>query len=336
MNKKLSEQLLGKIKKLVHGNIVILDRDFSIVWSNNEESYGDNEFKKYKNIIYRGINYIDGRIIYLHKDEETVIVVEEDNESNRDLMELILLLVEEEKEYKSKEDVIKGLINGEIDKKSADIIFKKMAYRSKRKVQVYVIEVTKEIPEVFEIIKMFVNKSKVFLIEKKIVLIDSNFEEELARGIKEVIFAEIVLEAKIAVGTIVQDMLDIKSSYDKAIKALIVGKRVLKDEDVFNYESMILPVIISDVKSKRLASLNKTLFKGMESIYDDRELMDTARSFLKNNLNISETSKKLFIHRNTLTYRLNKIRKFTSYDLRNFEDAVNFKIALFINSYNKN
>lgn len=336
LKKSLSEQLLNKIKNLVSGEMAILDRDYIITWASSEGLYTENEFKKYKNIIYRGINFIDNRIIYLHKDEECVIVVEEDNEFNRDLMEMILLLVEEEKEYRNKEDVIKGLINGEIDKKYADSMLKKMNYRQKKSMQIIVVECARDIQDVFDVLKEFVNKEIILLVDKRVIIINTIFDEEISEGIKDVILSETMVESKVAKGTVVNQIVDLKSSYDKAMKALFIGKRVLVDKGIYDYEEMILPILIGEVKSKRLSSFNKTLFKGVTNIIEDRELMQTAESFLENSLNISETAKKMFIHRNTLTYRLNKIKKLTNYDLRNFEDAVNFKIAIYINNYIRN
>ena len=179
-------------------------------------------------------------------------------------------------------------------------------------------------------------EDKILLNEKNIVVIDTSLEENLEEGIQDVILSETMVKIKISVGTIVNDILDIKNSYDRAMKAMVLGKRLIRNKDIFYYDQMILPIIINGVKSKKLATLSMELFQGIDSIFEDRELMQTATNFLENNLNISETSKKLFIHRNTLTYRLNKIKKLTSYDLRSFEDAVNFKIALYIHSYNKN
>lgn len=332
----MSNQLLTKIKNLVSGDMAILDRDYNIVWNNDAESYSEGEFKKYKNIIYRGINCIDNRIIYLHSDDECVIVIEEDNDFNRDLIEMLLLLVEEEKEYRSKEDVIRGLISGEIDKKHADNLLKKMNYRNKRDMQIFVVECLRDTREVFDVLKEFVNKEIILMVDKRIIIVNTIFDEELCEGIKDVILAETMIEAKIAKGTMVNQIVDLKGSYDKAMKALFIGKRILGEKSVYDYEGMILPILIGEVKSKRLSSFNKTLFKGVENITEDRELMQTAGHFLENSLNISETAKKMFIHRNTLTYRLNKIRKLTGYDLRNFEDAVNFKIAIYINNYIKN
>jgi len=272
----------------------------------------------------------------MHMDEELVIVIEDDNEFNRDVIEMVALFIEEEKEYDSKEDVIKGLINGEIDKKYAEELFKKLDFKLKKKMKVYIVECRKNIEEIHNLLKEFFDNSIILLNDKKIVVIDTSLEDNLEEGIQDVILSETMIKIKISVGTIVNDIFDIKNSYDRAMKAMVLGKRLIKGKNIFYYDQMILPIIINGVKSKKLTTLSNELFQGMDKIFEERELMQTATSFLENNLNISETSKKLFIHRNTLTYRLNKIKKLTRYDLRNFEDAVNFKIALYIHSYVKN
>ncbi len=336
MSKILKSKVIDKLKNIIQGDLIMLDGEFNTIWSNNEQIIGEFDYKRYKNIIYRGINFIDNRILYLHIDEELVIVIEDDNEFNRNVIEMVALFVEEEKEYESKEDVIKGLINGEIDKKYGEELFKKLDFKLKKKMKVYIVECRKEIEEIFNLLKEFFETSIILINEKKIVVIDTLLEDNLEEGIQDVILSETMIKIKISVGTVVTDILDIKNSYDRAMKAMVLGKRLIKGKDIFYYDQMILPIIINGVKSKKLTTLNNELFQGMDKIFEDMELMQTATSFLENNLNISETSKKLFIHRNTLTYRLNKIKKLSRYDLRSFEDAVNFKIALYIHSYNKN
>ncbi|MCM1989524.1 PucR family transcriptional regulator [Oceanirhabdus seepicola] len=336
MSKILKKQGIEKLKNIIQGDLIMLDGDFNTIWSKNEETIGEYDYKRYKNIIYRGTNFIDNRIIYMHMDEELVIVIEDDNEFNRDVIEMVALFIEEEKEYDSKEDVIKGLINGEIDKKYAEELFKKLDFKLKKKMKVYIVECRKNIEEIHNLLKEFFDNSIILLNDKKIVVIDTSLEDNLEEGIQDVILSETMIKIKISVGTIVNDIFDIKNSYDRAMKAMVLGKRLIKGKNIFYYDQMILPIIINGVKSKKLTTLSNELFQGMDKIFEERELMQTATSFLENNLNISETSKKLFIHRNTLTYRLNKIKKLTRYDLRNFEDAVNFKIALYIHSYVKN
>ena len=65
----------------------------------------------------------------------------------------------------------------------------------------------------------------------------------------------------------------------------------------------------------------------------DRETLITIQAFFENNLNVSETSRKLFVHRNTLVYRLDKIKKMTGLDLRQFDHAITFKVALMVHKY---
>ena len=141
--------------------------------------------------------------------------------------------------------------------------------------------------------------------------------------------------AKILIGvsSIVEKLKDLAKAYKEARIALEVGKVFDIERPVMSYENLGIGRLIYQLPTTLCEIFLQEVFKkgSLESL--DRETLMTVQSFFENNLNVSETSRKLFVHRNTLVYRLEKIRKLTGLDLREFDHAVTFKVALMVKKY---
>ena len=141
--------------------------------------------------------------------------------------------------------------------------------------------------------------------------------------------------AKVVIGvsSIVENLKDLARAYKEARIALEVGKVFDIEKPVMSYENLGIGRLIYQLPTTLCEIFLGEVFKkgSLESL--DRETLMTVQSFFENNLNVSETSRKLFVHRNTLVYRLEKIRKLTGLDLREFEHAVTFKVALMVKKY---
>ena len=141
--------------------------------------------------------------------------------------------------------------------------------------------------------------------------------------------------AKILIGIspIVEKLKDLAKAYKEARIALEVGKVFDIERPVISYENLGIGRLIYQLPTTLCDIFLQEVFKkgSLESL--DRETLMTVQSFFENNLNVSETSRKLFVHRNTLVYRLEKIRKLTGLDLREFDHAVTFKVALMVKKY---
>ena len=141
--------------------------------------------------------------------------------------------------------------------------------------------------------------------------------------------------AKVVIGvsSIVENLKDLARAYKEARIALEVGKVFDIEKPVMSYENLGISRLIYQLPTTLCEIFLSEVFKkgSLESL--DRETLMTVQSFFENNLNVSETSRKLFVHRNTLVYRLEKIRKLTGLDLREFEHAVTFKVALMVKKY---
>ena len=139
----------------------------------------------------------------------------------------------------------------------------------------------------------------------------------------------------IAYGTIVKELKEVSRSYKEARMALDVGKIFFDEKEVIAYSSLGIGRLIYQLPIPLCKMFIKEIFENKSPDDFDEETLTTINKFFENSLNVSETSRQLYIHRNTLVYRLDKLQKSTGLDLRVFEDAITFKIALMVVRYMK-
>ena len=142
-------------------------------------------------------------------------------------------------------------------------------------------------------------------------------------------------EIHIAYGTIVKELKEVSRSYKEARMALDVGKIFLPEKNVVAYSTLGIGRLIYQLPIPLCKMFIREIFDNKSPDDFDAETLMTINKFFENNLNVSETSRQLYIHRNTLVYRLDKLQKSTGLDLRVFEDAITFKIALMVVKYMK-
>ena len=146
---------------------------------------------------------------------------------------------------------------------------------------------------------------------------------------------EVMAQVRVAFGTIVNEIKDVSRSYKEAKMALDVGKIFYSDNNVIGYNSLGIGRLIYQLPIPLCKMFIREIFEGRSPDEFDDETLSTINKFFENNLNVSETSRQLYIHRNTLVYRLDKLQKSTGLDLRVFDDAITFKIALMVVQYMK-
>lgn len=156
---------------------------------------------------------------------------------------------------------------------------------------------------------------------------------KIALSIEEAINSELMVKTVIGVGTPSKHIREIADRYKEARVAIEVGEVFDTDKTVINYESLGIGRLIYQLPTTLCEMFLSEVFKKnpIESL--DQETLYTIDKFFENNLNVSETSRKLFVHRNTLVYRLEKIKKLTGLDLREFDHAIVFKVALMVKKY---
>ena len=159
--------------------------------------------------------------------------------------------------------------------------------------------------------------------------------EKTADHIAVFLAKENLKNVRIAYGTIVNELKEVSRSYKEAKMALDVGKIFFGERDVIAYSELGIGRLIYQLPIPLCKMFIKEIFDAKSPDDFDEETLITINKFFENSLNVSETSRQLFIHRNTLVYRLDKLQKSTGLDLRVFEDAITFKIALMVVKYMK-
>ena len=159
--------------------------------------------------------------------------------------------------------------------------------------------------------------------------------EKYAQHVQRILGESGVEGCHIAYGTIITDIKEVSKSYKEAQLALDVGKIFFGEKDVIAYNTLGIGRLIYQLPVPLCKMFIREIFEGKSPDGFDEETLTTINKFFENSLNVSETSRQLYIHRNTLVYRLDKIQKCTGLDLRVFEDAITFKIALMVVKYMK-
>ncbi|MBO5487863.1 MAG: helix-turn-helix domain-containing protein [Eubacterium sp.] len=210
---------------------------------------------------------------------------------------------------------------------------------------VYIIETSKEKDnEALETVRgLFAGGNKDFITavdEKNIILVKElgekeNYEdlEKTAQVILDMLNTEAMARVHVAYGTIIKDIKEVSRSYKEAKMALDVGKIFYNDKRVMAYGNLGIGRLIYQLPMPLCKMFIKEIFADQTPNDFDEETLTTINKFFENNLNVSETSRQLYIHRNTLVYRLDKLQKSTGLDLRVFEDAITFQIALMVVKY---
>lgn len=190
------------------------------------------------------------------------------------------------------------------------------------------------------------NKTKDFItaVDEKNIIVVKELEvgdgysevDQTATDILELLKAENSEEnVRVAYGTIVNDIKEVSKSYKEAKLALDVGKIFSEEEEIVAYNTLGIGRLIYQLPIPLCKMFIREIFDGKSPDDFDEETLVTINKFFENSLNVSETSRQLYIHRNTLVYRLDKLQKSTGLDLRVFEDAITFKIALMVVKYMK-
>lgn len=212
---------------------------------------------------------------------------------------------------------------------------------------VYIIETNREkdTGALDTVSSMFATQTQDFITavdEKNIILVEEVSEKETitdlektAKVIVDMLNTEAMSKVHVAFGTIVKELKDVSRSYKEAKMALDVGKIFYMEKPINAYNTLGIGRLIYQLPVNLCRIFMKEIFG--DNIPDDldEEVLTTVQKFFDNNLNVSETSRQLFVHRNTLVYRIEKLHQSTGLDIRKFDDALTFKIALMVVNYMK-
>ena len=188
-------------------------------------------------------------------------------------------------------------------------------------------------PDKLQDFVLSINETDIAVVKQISVNTTAEDLERLAVSIEETLKNELRIRTVIGIGTVAEHLRELADSYKEAQTAIDVGKVFDTERSIINYENLGIGRLIYQLPTTLCEIFLSEVFKKNSIDSLDQETLFTINKFFENNLNVSETSRKLFVHRNTLVYRLEKIKKLTGLDLRQFDHAIVFKVALMVRKY---
>ena len=353
MSNRIFQTVIHQMKDIIGRTIGVIDENGIIIASSELSKIGESrqrirEELSYSSdsMIYEGYTY---RFINASGKTDCIAFVEgDDNHASKMSQILSVSLGNIKSLYDEKYDkgsFIKNIILDNILPSDIYIKSNELHFNNEEPRAVIVIKFQNSVATApYEIINgMITDKNKDYVIsisEQDIVVVkevseNTTGEELEAFAAKLLKTAAAESSAKFLVGSssVVDNLKDLARAYKEARIALEVGKVFDIEKPIMSYENLGIGRLIYQLPMTLCEIFLQEVFKkgSLESL--DRETLMTVQSFFENNLNVSETSRKLFVHRNTLVYRLEKIRKLTGLDLREFDHAVTFKVALMVKKY---
>ena len=353
MSNRMFQTVIHQMKDTVARTIGVIDENGIVIACSELSKIGESKQRIKEElsfsqdaVVYDGYTY---RFITASGKNECIAFVEGADSYAQSMTELISIFLGNMKSlYDEKYDkasfiksiILDNILPSDIYIKSNELHF---SNEENRIVVVVKFSTVTETPP-YEMIQAIVTaKEKDYVInisEQDVVIVrevDKNVEieelESYGRGILEAIATEYGAKALIGISSVVDNLKDLARAYKEARISLEVGKVFDIEKPIMSYENLGIGRLIYQLPTTLCDIFLGEVFKkgSLESL--DRETLMTVQSFFENNLNVSETSRKLFVHRNTLVYRLEKIRKLTGLDLREFDHAVTFKVALMVKKY---
>ncbi len=340
------KDIIGRTIGVIDENgIVIACSEFSKIGESKQRIREELAFSA-DTVVYEGYTY---RFINISGKNEFITFVEGGDEHAAKTAELLAIFLGNIKSlYDDKYDkgsfiksiILDNILPSDIYIKSNELHF------SNDEERVVIVVKFNPAPDInpYEIVESIVGNTEgdyvINISEQDVVIVrevDRSAEvedvEEYAKALIETAQKEHGAKVLVGISSIVENLKDLARAYKEARIALEVGKVFDIEKPIMSYKNLGIGRLIYQLPTTLCEIFLSEVFKkgSLESL--DRETLMTVQSFFENNLNVSETSRKLFVHRNTLVYRLEKIRKLTGLDLREFDHAVTFKVALMVKKY---
>ena len=356
MSNRLYQTLLHQMKDVVGRTIGIIDENGIVIACSELSKIGESKQRIREElaystdaVIYEGYTY---RYISTNEKNDCICFVEGGDTHAGSMAELLSIFLGNMKSlYDEKYDkgsfiksiLLDNILPSDIYIKSNELHFSNDEHRI---VFVVKFQSSSSVPP-YEIVQEIISGNErdyvINISEQDVVIVrevtsevDVKDMEDYARVIIDTAQAKYGLKAMVGISSVVDNLKDLARAYKEARIAFEVGKVFDIEKTVISYENLGIGRLIYQLPTTLCEMFLSEVFKkgSLESL--DRETLMTVQSFFENNLNVSETSRKLFVHRNTLVYRLEKIRKLSGLDLREFDHAVTFKVALMVKKYLSN
>lgn len=352
MSNRLFQGVVHQMKDAVDRTIGVMDESYTVIACSELSRIGESHELSISTAVTGNETFVWGQATYKpfgSQHPEYILFVEgTDPQASKYAAMLAVALSNIKFYYDEKYDrgnfvkniILDNILPGDIYLKARELHFNSDVFRAVLLIRI----TTRNDVSAYDVIQnLFPDKNKDFVInisETDIALvketksnIDTNDLEQLARSIVDTLSSEFYTHAVIGIGTIVEGLKDLAKSFKESQVALEVGKVFDTEKAIVSYDNLGIARLIYQLPTTLCETFLKEVFKrgSIESL--DQETLFTIQRFFENNLNVSETSRKLFVHRNTLVYRLEKIKKITGLDLREFDHAIVFKIALMVKKY---
>ena len=188
-------------------------------------------------------------------------------------------------------------------------------------------------PDKLQDFVLSINETDIAIVKQLSGNVTADKLEKFARKVEDTLKNELFIKSIIGIGTVANHLSELADAYKEAQTAIDVCKVFDTEKSIINYENLGIGRLIYQLPTTLCEIYLTEVFKKNSIDALDQETLFTINKFFENNLNVSETSRKLFVHRNTLVYRLEKIKKLTGLDLRLFDHAIVFKVALMVRKY---
>lgn len=352
ISNQILQNTVDGIKGITKNELCVMDTEGNVLASTSDEI--SRFVEEGKNFVQspadsQTMNGFQFFKIYDETQLEYVVVIQGDSEEVYTIGKILVFQIQSllvaYKERYDKDNFIKNLL---LDNLLMVDIFnraKKLHIEMNARRVAFIIETNKEKDSgALETVRsMFASHTKDFITavdEKNIILVKEISQKEkledlekTAEVIVDMLNTEAMSRVHVAFGTIVKELKEVSRSYKEAKMALDVGKIFYSDKKVIAYSNLGIGRLIYQLPMPLCKMFIKEIFSEKTLDQFDEETLSTINKFFENNLNVSETSRQLYIHRNTLVYRLDKLQKSTGLDLRVFDDAITFKIALMVVKY---
>lgn len=353
MSNRLFQGIIHQMKDAVDRTIGVIDETSVVIACSDLGKIGEVDESVNSETLISAVPFTSGSYTYKAvgnsaRAEYAVFVAGTDEYAEKCVQLLSISLTNIKQYYDEKYDranfiknvIMDNILPGDIYLKARELHFNSDVLRV-----CLLIKITSktEVSALDVIQNLFPDKSKDFVIninETEITLVkeisestDSKDLEKLASSIVDTLSSEFYTHSVVGIGTAVVGIKDLARSFKEAQVALEVGKVFDTERNIISYDNLGIARLIYQLPTTLCDMFLQEVFKRGSIETLDQETFFTIQKFFENNLNVSETSRKLFVHRNTLVYRLEKIKKLTGLDLREFEDAIVFKVALMVKKY---
>lgn len=352
ISNQILQNTVDGIKGITKNELCVMDTEGNVLASTSDEL--SRFVEEGKNFVQspadsQAMNGFQFFKIYDETQLEYVVVIQGDSEEVYTIGKILVFQIQSllvaYKERYDKDNFIKNLLLDNLLMVDIFNCAKKLHIEMNERRVAFIIETNKEKDSgALETVRsMFASHTKDFITavdEKNIILVKAIGQKEkiedlekTAEVIVDMLNTEAMSRVHVAFGTIVKDLKEVSRSYKEAKMALDVGKIFYSDKKVIAYSNLGIGRLIYQLPMPLCKMFIKEIFSDKTPDQFDEETLSTINKFFENNLNVSETSRQLYIHRNTLVYRLDKLQKSTGLDLRVFDDAITFKIALMVVKY---